>query len=168
MNIDDFMDVDAGVVPPRPTISAQTAAAHTADYEDLVASEQHEDTLWEQVARMRAQVRHVAESLKTLATRSTGVIKRVDLMEQSILLDAALGNSDRAVDTVRNTSREIRRNQRVMNNSAVDVLIHRPAHHALLAPDEPVRVSTDTPTLGPKISDEAMLLRGKGLNLSGQ
>ncbi len=50
----------------------------------------------------------------------------------------------------------------------VDAAMHRPVDMALAEPGVPLQVAVDTPTNGPRVSDQEFLLHNFGLDISGK
>lgn len=166
-SIDGAEAGNAGAPPPRPVFNARTAADFVGDHEALEADEAAVQRLWTSVSDGCGVLREAIARHKARAHAPGDPPAPLEVQEHIARIEAAALGVYRVLDPLARADSQLAHGRRALTTLAIDVIAHRPSQMAMLEPDAPVLVTTDTPTLGPRLTDEAMLTRDFGLNLSG-
>lgn len=155
---------NADVVPPRPTLDALFAADFTTAYYELEEDEEAGNKLWMRVQQeFRALGDHVGnQTTMAFGSNPPGHFDVQASNRQVSMGLQALGDVLAQLSVIWVRSYQ---GLQHMGMRAADVVAHRPAAMAIFRKaDAPLEAPIDTPTLGPRISDEDSLIRGLGLN----
>jgi len=151
-------------IPPRPTLDALFAADFTTAYQDLEEDEQAGNKLWIRVQQeFRALGDHVGNQTTMAYGREPPSQYDVQASNRHVSQGLqALGDVLAQLSVIWARSYQ---GLQHMGMRAADVVAHRPAAMAIFRQaDAPLEAPIDTPTMGPRITDEDSLIRGCGLN----
>jgi hypothetical protein len=158
-------DEEKDAVPAAIVYNAEFVASYMSDAQRLEEDEEYDIKLVEAVHEAGARLYACLDRVNTLAFRP-GEIKHVELQQLNLACMEANEHAREAVERLKDAFGVLRNNVHELTVLSKDVLIHRPLHKTLLEPGQLPSVNVTTPTLGPQISDEEMLLSDVGLKIS--
>lgn len=152
-------------VPERPQMTAENTEAYVRAHEELEADIQHTKTLWENVEAADRVRDDVMDRIKFLAFQATGSISPAALQALLVRHDTGARAYRDAKANIQTYYAALEQNIMFFNIQTADIQAHRDAQYALLRPGQAPRVPVDTPTAGPRVTDEDALLRDYGVDL---
>jgi hypothetical protein len=156
---------DEEEVPDRIELNAEFVANYMNDAQRLEEDEDYDIKLVEAVNDANARLYACLDRINTLAFRP-GEIKHIELQQLILACMETFDQAREPQERLKEAFGVLRVNVHEFTVLSKEVLIHRPPHKTLLEPGQLPLVSVTTPTLGPQISDEEMLLSEVGLKIS--
>jgi hypothetical protein len=151
-------------VPARPTLDGLFTAEYVSSYHELVEDELIVDRLWLTVHQeFKAHEASVA-ALEAFAfgREPPG---QFDTQAHARHLVITLQNLGSALGPVVEGWLRAKSGLEQMGMRSADVLAHRPGQMAIFKrADAPLEAPIDSPTLGPRVTDEDALVRDAGMN----
>jgi len=155
------MDIDGGEKEEDelPQLTAQTAAAFEEDLTRLEEDEGYENKMWGNIYDAMRARDLVDEELQTLAKSLGLAVQRIVVRQRE-----ATVSINEALDKLNVQRQKVRVNTDAVYTQTKLILMQRPSQMALF--DGPAKVPVDTPTLGPRLTDEIALLERCALDVT--
>jgi hypothetical protein len=151
-------------LPPRPVLDAQFAADFVERYRELEENERIVGDMWAQLIDALHGHEDAIKSLHkcVFAPEPPGLLDMQACVHRVLATYRAVAP---AASFLRQAWAVAGPGLDDMSMLAADVLAHRPAQMALFThPGAPLQAPIDTPTLGPRLTDDQVLLEDYGLN----
>jgi hypothetical protein len=154
--------------PPRPTLDAQYAADFVDAHRELVENERIVDDVWVKLSDAFHVHEDAVRALQAFAFAPEPP-GQLDTQAHARKLELSLVPLAQALGFLLQAWRVAGPGRDDITMLAADVLAHRPGQMALFThPGAPLEAPIDTPTLGPRLTDDDVLVRAFGLNFFGQ
>jgi hypothetical protein len=158
-----------GALPPRPTFNASFAANFMRDFQQVQLEETHRHYRWAQFDEAYRLHQEVIDALYVAAWEREEPLSQVEMKAFASKLRASFSSVGQRAAILHGDEGQLFQGCHTLATMAIDVLAHRPSQMAMLEPHPngvQIQVNTDTPTLGPRLTDEVARTRGFGVNLS--
>jgi len=146
-------------IPPAPQMTAETAEDYVRNAEEFDEDVGKEQRCWEAFEKARQRNKAEFDKIHEAAFwNEREQLSHAHLQALCIKYLDSRAEIEREAQALKMYYGTLRQNIELLIRQTLDVLAHRPAQHALMDPAKPARFPVDTPTAGPRVTDEAALL----------